>query len=127
MEVPTAVRFALALEEVGAEIERAFMEKGELTMRTIDADELRTQFDDIPPFIGMTGGCVQQYIDKAPTIDAVPVVRCQDCKRRGTDDCPMYFEEDNTYTDDDGHREWDWTEHDHTRDDGFCDRGERKE
>ena len=32
MEVPTAVRFALALEEVGAEIERAFMEKGELTM-----------------------------------------------------------------------------------------------
>lgn len=39
----------------------------------IDAYELRTQFDDIPPFIGMTGGCVQQYIDKAPTVDAVEV------------------------------------------------------
>lgn len=59
--------------------------------------------------------------------EVTPVVHCKDCKHRGTDDCPMYFEEDNTYTDDDGHREWDWTEHDHTHDDGFCDRGERKE
>ena len=42
--------------------------------RLIDANALRTQFDDIPPFIGMTGGCVQQYIDKAPTVDAVEVV-----------------------------------------------------
>lgn len=42
--------------------------------RLIDADDLRTQFDDIPPFIGLTGGCVQQYIDKAPTVDAVEVV-----------------------------------------------------
>ena len=42
--------------------------------RLIDANALRTQFDDIPPFIGLTGGCVQQYIDKAPTVDAVEVV-----------------------------------------------------
>ena len=41
--------------------------------RLIDANSLRTQFDDIPPFIGMTGGCVQQYIDKAPTVDAVEI------------------------------------------------------
>ena len=49
--------------------------------RLIDANALRTQFDDIPPFIGMTGGCVQQCIDKAPTVDAVEVVRCKDCER----------------------------------------------
>lgn len=42
--------------------------------RLIDANALRVQFDDIPPFIGMTGGCVQQYIDKAPTVEAVEVV-----------------------------------------------------
>jgi hypothetical protein len=42
--------------------------------RLIDANALRKQFDDIPPFIGLTGGCVQQYIDRAPTVDAVEVV-----------------------------------------------------
>lgn len=41
--------------------------------RLIDANALRKQFDDIPVFIGMTGGCVQQYIDKAPTVDAVEI------------------------------------------------------
>ena len=41
--------------------------------RMIDANDLRTQFDDIPPFIGLSGGLVQQYIDKAPTVDAVEV------------------------------------------------------
>lgn len=56
--------------------------------RLIDANTLRTQFDDIPPFIGMTGGRVQQYIDKAPTVDAVEVVRCKDCKWRNTRACP---------------------------------------
>lgn len=41
--------------------------------RLIDANELRTQFDDIPPYIGLAGSLVQQYIDKAPTVDAVEV------------------------------------------------------
>ena len=48
--------------------------------RLIDANDLRTQFDDIPPYIGLAGSLVQQYIDKAPTVDAVEVVRCRDCK-----------------------------------------------
>ena len=48
--------------------------------RLIDANDLRAQFDDIPPFIGLTGGCVQQYIDKTPTVDAEEVVHCFDCK-----------------------------------------------
>ena len=42
-------------------------------MRLIDADALREQCDD--PF-----WCVWlNEIDDAPTIDAVPVVRCKDC------------------------------------------------
>lgn len=43
--------------------------------RLIYANKLREQFDDIPPYIGLAGSLVQQYIDKAPTVDAVEVVR----------------------------------------------------
>ena len=46
--------------------------------RLIDANALKTQFDDIPPFIGLTGGCVQQFIDKAPTVDAVDALECDE-------------------------------------------------
>ena len=46
-------------------------------MRLIDANALKAKFDDIPPFIGLTGGCVQQCIDEAPTVDAVEVVHAR--------------------------------------------------
>lgn len=42
-------------------------------MRLIDADEL--------PRHGQRGGLVHwKDIENAPTVDAVPVVRCKDCK-----------------------------------------------
>ena len=54
-------------------------------------------------------------IDQAPTIDAVPVVRCKDCIRRyDTDECPMCFLIEGKY-------------YEYTNENGFCDRGERKE
>ena len=54
-------------------------------------------------------------LQEAPTIDAVEVVRCKDCIRRyDTDECPMCFLSGGQY-------------YEFTRDDGFCDRGERKE
>ena len=54
-------------------------------------------------------------IDQAPTIDAVPVVRCKDCIRRyDTDECPMCFLSEGKY-------------YEYTNENGFCDRGERKE
>ncbi len=40
----------------------------------IDLDAAKKLFDDIPPFIGMTGKCVQEMLDKAPAVDAVEVV-----------------------------------------------------
>lgn len=47
-------------------------------MRLIDADELKGKAfadpDDGEHFVYC------QYIDEAPTVDAVPVVRCKDCK-----------------------------------------------
>ena len=54
-------------------------------------------------------------LQEAPTVDAVEVVRCKDCIRRyDTDECPMCFLSEGQY-------------YEFTRDDGFCDRGERKD
>ena len=60
-------------------------------------------------------GWLCSIIRDAPTIDAVPVVRCNDCIRRyDTDECPMCFLIEGKY-------------YEYTNENGFCDRGERKE
>ena len=57
----------------------------------------------------------REFLDKFPTIDAVPVVRCKDCVRRyDTDECPMCFLIEGKY-------------YEYTNENGYCDRGERKE
>ncbi len=56
----------------------------------------------------------------------VDVVLCKDCRWRHTDDCPMYFEEWQEW-DDDGYLERDLVVTDNTVDDGFCDRGDRRD
>ena len=53
------------------------------------------------------------------------IVRCKDCKHRGDYGCPMYHEEYIEW-DDDGYHESEIVEHDRTRDDGYCDLGERR-
>ena len=49
-------------------------------MRTIDVDETIINFgfewDDIPP----TREEFVRFLKKQPTVDAVPVVRCRECK-----------------------------------------------
>ena len=84
-------------------------------MRLIDADEAIINFgfewDDISP----TRDEFVAFLKKQPTIDAVPVVRCEDCIRRyDTDECPMCFLIEGKY-------------YEYTNEKGFCDRGERKE
>lgn len=32
-----------------------------------------------------------QYIEQIPADDVAEVVRCEDCIRRGTEDCAMYY------------------------------------
>lgn len=56
-------------------------------------------------------------------VDAVPVIRCKDCKHRGGYHCPMFYEELWSYDEDSSK----WIEHDKTADNGFCHRGERRE
>ena len=58
---------------------------------------------------------IEDWLNFAPTIDAVPVVRCKYCIRRyDTDECPMCFLIEGNYCE-------------YTNGNGFCDRGERKE
>ena len=91
-------------------------------MRLIDADFV---LEHIKPYElsdedwSVTGGTairlIHNAIDGAPTIDAVPVVRCKDCIRQyDTDECPMCFLIEGEYCE-------------YTNENGFCDRGERKE
>ena len=88
--------------------------------RLIDADALKTKaircetfkLYDAPVFLKAVG---TKEIDKAPTIDAVPVVRCKDCKYRfknnghSRDGCPII--DANIWMDGDD----------------FCSHGERKD
>ena len=64
------------------------------------------------------------FLDKFPTIDAVPVVRCWECKHRYTENCPMYFHDSYWH---EGYEEYVDDDTDHTEDDYFCPKGERKE
>ena len=80
-------------------------------MRLIDANALIEEANAE----GAYGYVDAKQIADAPTIDAVEVVRCEGCiKRYDTDECPMCFAFYGKY-------------YEFTRDDGFCDRGERKE
>ena len=65
------------------------------------------------------GHYYRHFIHELPTIDAVPVVRCRECKHRGYDFCPMCHDE-YTYDEDDG---GDYFTVDNTTDDGFCHKG----
>ena len=89
--------------------------------RLIDTDALyrKVKMETNPygkPTIDYDSGVkVLEWIDKAPTIDAVPVVRCKDCKYRfknnghSRDGCPII--DANIWMDGDD----------------FCSHGERKE
>ena len=78
-------------------------------MRLNDVDEAMINFgfewDDIPP----TREEFVRFLKKQSIIDAVPVVRCRECKYHNKPTCPMRLS-------------FNWT-----KDDDFCSYGERKE
>ena len=83
-------------------------------MRLIDADSDYIQ-ETIYRRGFKTRQDIEEWLNNAPTIDAVPVVRCKYCIRRyDTDECPMCFLIEGNYCD-------------YTNENGFCDRGDRKE
>lgn len=72
-------------------------------------------------------GARVQTIANMPTIDAVPVVRCKDCKFRWNFGCPMYHEDIIDIDDGDGYHDSDLIIHDYSEDNGFCNQGQRRE
>lgn len=64
------------------------------------------------------------WIEGMPTIDAVEVVRCENCRKRGSDDCPMFNREWGTIVRGDECVD-DFIFHDLTKPSGFCNYGER--
>lgn len=97
-------------------------------VRLIDANVLPNYKCQVTATIGDRKGPAEmrfvfwQDIEKTPTIDAVPVVRCRECVLRGSDYCPMCHDE-YTYDEDDG---GDYYTVDNTDDDGFCHKGKRE-
>jgi hypothetical protein len=74
-------------------------------MRLIDADALIEEANAD----GAYGYVDAKQIADAPTVDAVEIVRCRECKYHNKPPCPMRLS-------------FNWTE-----DDDFCSYGERKE
>lgn len=72
--------------------------KGKTMSRLIDADALLTTMEvmkcpmenDLDSFMAGMRAVLERICD-APTVDAVQVVRCKDCKKRGTDNCDIDF------------------------------------
>ena len=73
---------------------------------------------------GAYGYVDAKQIADAPTVDAVPVIRCRECKHRYTENCPMYFHDSYWH---DGYFDYIDYDTDNTEDDYFCPKGERKE
>lgn len=88
-------------------------------MRLIDADALieRMKKDPLYPLVERYG--VTGVIEAAPTVDAVPVVRCKDCKHRRVHKSWVECELDSADPYDQGRTSWD--------DDWFCADGERRD
>ena len=93
-------------------------------MRLIDADALQNILLTITTALeheyGSLGGAVSgcmKHIDNAPTVDAVPVVRCRECEHWDGSVCEVHSEWPDQYST--GHM-------DYTEADDFCSYGERR-
>lgn len=83
-------------------------------MRLIDADAVRKQIDEKRPGRSYEDAWALTVLDNAPTVDAVPVCRCKNCKHSE----PWYR---------DKYRCFLWVETGiDVFEDGFCSYGERK-
>ena len=72
--------------------------------RLIDADATKRRVADT--FFDTLIPCVNRALDDSPTVDAVEVVRCRDCKHRYSDSWCEYVDDDDNF---------------------YCARGKRKE
>lgn len=83
-------------------------EKTSNEKRLIDANALRSYMDECSKEsrFRVYYGYAVSFINAAPTVDAVEVVRCKDCKHRYSDSWCEYVDDDDNF---------------------YCARGERKD
>ena len=104
-------------------------------MKLIDADVFESVLDFADSDVceespdghcdfGFSRENIRELLRDIPAVEAVPVVRCRECKHRSTEDCPMYFHSSYWH---EGYEEYVDDDTDHTEDDYFCQEGERKE
>lgn len=87
-------------------------------MRLVDVDGLRSRLIKyLEEDCFMTDVLV--VVDTFPTIEAEPVVRCKDCRKRRSRECPMCDHEE-LWDDGEG---WIDAYRDRTEDEGFCHKG----
>ena len=86
-----------------------------------DPEEVRdcAYFREMTNAGGAVSGCMK-HIDNAPTVDAVPVVRCRECKKKNKKKCPMTIVNF-------GREGKEILVQNHVPDDFYCAAGERKE
>lgn len=86
--------------------------RGDGTVRLIDADEIRNKLKqkEINPATIFINEVLIGLLDDAPTVDAVEVVRCEDCK---------HWERDVIFKDG-------WCRGKRQYEDDFCSHGERR-
>lgn len=77
-----------------------------------------------PPQYRCTLGFGSHYADHECEYDFMPIVRCKDCRKQGSDDCPMFSREWRTIVRGDECVD-DFIFHDLTKPSGFCNYGER--
>lgn len=104
-------------------------------MRLIDADAMKESIDssdtDEMKILStkQLHELLVEWIDARvaiDAIDAVEVVRCEDCRKRGGEDCPMYHWQDISIYQGDDIWDEDHEITDNTEDGGFCHCGERR-
>ena len=92
-------------------------------MSLICKEDLIAEYDRVHQ--GPPGGARKLMVD-APEIDAVEIVRCENCIHRGIPiKCPMCYEALVDVWNDDEH-DVDFIKRDFSTDNGFCDNGEDK-
>lgn len=76
-------------------------------MRLIDADAL-IEFivEEAQDLRTLSTKTVGQAISKTPTVDAVPVIRCKDCKHMHEDGVESYCDDSGRYIDGTGFCKW---------------------
>ena len=94
-------------------------EKTESENRLIDANALMSYMDECSKEsrFRVYYGYAKSFINDAPTIDAVPVVRCKDCKHYDMGVCLKIYSDGNMHTEA-------WQSR---RPEDFCSYGERKD